>query len=155
MKSVLVSASLVLALSIATTPAVAADFVPTPEKLDVIKQVNQLEQEIATMSRELWNYSEIALLETQSAELLASILENDGFAVERGVADMPTAFVAQWGTGHPVIGILAEYDALPNIGNDPVPGLKPRADGHPHGHGCGHNLFGAGSVGAAIALKRT
>jgi aminobenzoyl-glutamate utilization protein B len=68
---------------------------------------------------------------------------------------MPTAFVAEWGNGGPVIGILAEYDALPNIGNDPVPLKQARADGHAHGHGCGHNLFAAGSVGAAIALKRT
>jgi aminobenzoyl-glutamate utilization protein B len=68
---------------------------------------------------------------------------------------MPTAFVAEWGDGGPVIGILAEYDALPNIGNEPVPLKQARADGHAHGHGCGHNLFAAGSVAAAIALKRT
>jgi aminobenzoyl-glutamate utilization protein B len=67
---------------------------------------------------------------------------------------MPTAFVASWGEGSPVIGILAEYDALPNIGNAPVPEQSPREDGHLNGQGCGHNLFGAGSVGAAIALKR-
>ena len=155
MKTVFTSASLLLALSFAVPQVLAADFVSTPEKQDVIEQVDALEQEIADMSRELWDYSEIALLETQSAEFLAGILENEGFTVERGVADMPTAFVAEWGTGHPVIGILAEYDALPNIGNDPVPERQPRADGHPHGQGCGHNLFGAGSVGAAIALKRT
>jgi aminobenzoyl-glutamate utilization protein B len=82
------------------------------------------------------------------------VLEREGFSVERGVAGMPTAFVAEWGSGGPVIGILAEYDALPNIGNAVVPLEQQRDDGHPHGHGCGHNLFGAGSAGAAIALKR-
>ena len=67
------------------------------------------------------------LEEARSAEFIARILEAEGFALERGVADMPTAFVAQWGEGGPVIGILAEYDALPNIGNDPVPASKLRS----------------------------
>jgi aminobenzoyl-glutamate utilization protein B len=132
-----------------------ADFKLSKEKQSVIEQVDALESEIESMSMELWNYSEIALRESRSAKYLADILESEGFTLERGVADMPTAFVAEWGEGGPVIGILAEYDALPNIGNAPVPERQPRADGHAHGQGCGHNLFGAGSVGAAIALKRT
>jgi aminobenzoyl-glutamate utilization protein B len=125
------------------------------EKQDVIDQVDALQQQIGDISRELWDYSEIALREVRSAEYLADLLEKEGFELERGVADMPTAFVAEWGKGKPVIGILAEYDALPNIGNDPVPQVQARKDGHPHGQGCGHNLFAAGSIGAAIALKRT
>jgi aminobenzoyl-glutamate utilization protein B len=132
-----------------------ADFEISAEKQAVIDQVDDLEAEIEEMSMELWKYSEIALREVQSAEFLAAILQAEGFELERGVADMPTAFVAEWGDGGPVIGILAEYDALPDIGNEPVPLRQARADGNPHGHGCGHNLFGAGSVGAAIALKRT
>lgn len=132
-----------------------ADFQMTTEKQIVIEQVDALEDEIKNMSMELWNYSETALREVRSAAFLAAILEREGFKLERGVANMPTAFVATWGDGGPVIGILAEYDALPNIGNEPVALRQPRADGHAHGHGCGHNLFGAGSVGAAIALKRT
>jgi aminobenzoyl-glutamate utilization protein B len=106
------------------------------------------------MATKLWDYSEIALMEAQSAEFLAGVLEEEGFTVQRGVADMPTAFVASWGSGGPVIGVLAEYDALPGIGNDPVPHRQTRADGVTSGQGCGHNLFGAGSVGAAIAIKR-
>jgi aminobenzoyl-glutamate utilization protein B len=121
----------------------------------VIDEVDALESAIVDVSMELWNFSETALREHQSAELLAGVLEAEGFTVERGVADMPTAFVAEWGSGGPVIGILAEYDALPDIGNAPVPLRQARADGHPHGQGCGHNLFGAGSAAAAIALKRT
>lgn len=132
-----------------------AQFELSPEKQSVIEQVDALQGEIGELSAELWNFSEIALLESQSAELLADTLEQEGFKVERGVADMPTAFVASWGSGKPVIGILAEYDALPNIGNDPVPHKQERSDHNPHGHGCGHNLFGAGSVAAAIALKRS
>lgn len=125
------------------------------EKQQIIDQVDGLASQISAMSMDLWEFSEIALRETQSAEYLATVLENEGFSLARGVADMPTAFVAEWGSGKPVIGILAEYDALPNIGNEPVPMREPREDGHPHGHGCGHNLFGAGSVAAAIAMKRT
>ncbi|MDH3925379.1 MAG: hypothetical protein OET41_12305, partial [Xanthomonadales bacterium] len=91
------------------------------EKQVAIEKVDDLQPIIQSLSMELWNFSEIALEETRSAKLLADVLEKEGFSVERGVADMPTAFVASWGQGGPVIGILAEYDALPNIGNAPVP----------------------------------
>jgi aminobenzoyl-glutamate utilization protein B len=124
-------------------------------KQRALDEVAALDVEIARMSSELWNFSEIALEERRSSEFLAGVLEAAGFKVRRGVAGMPTAFVAEWGAGRPIIGVLAEYDALPEIGNDPIPRRQVRSDGQPHGHGCGHNLFGAGSVGAAIALKRT
>ncbi len=127
----------------------------TPEKRTALTEVEALSSEIYRMAMELWDYSETALLEAQSAEFLAAVLEEEGFSVERGVADMPTAFVASWGSGRPTIGVLAEFDALPGVGNAVVPHRQPRADGITAGQGCGHNLFGAGSVGAAIALKRT
>ncbi len=113
-----------------------------------------LEHRVGEMSMRLWDYAEIALEEHQSAVYLASELETEGFRVERGVAGMPTAFVASWGSGRPILGVLAEYDALPNIGNAVEPRRAERSDGHRHGHGCGHNLFGAASVVAAIAIKR-
>ena len=113
-----------------------------------------LEALVGEMSSRLWDFSEIALQEHQSAGYLAGVLEEEGFSVESGVAGMPTAFVASWGSGRPIVGVLAEYDALPNIGNSVHPGRAPREDGHPHGQGCGHNLFGAASVAAAIAIKR-
>ena len=103
----------------------------------------------------LWNYSETSLKETKSAKFLVEKLKAAGFVVDEGVADLPTAFVATYGEGSPVIGILAEYDALPGVGNEPVPERQARADGVTSGHGCGHNLFGAASVGGAIALKNT
>lgn len=127
---------------------------PAPIKQAVATEVDQLSGEINRMAMTLWTYSETALKETQSAAFLADLVEREGFTVTRGVSDMPTAFVATWGSGAPVIGILAEYDALPGIGNATVPARQPRADGVLDGQGCGHNLFGAGSVGAAIALKR-
>ncbi|UCC83030.1 MAG: amidohydrolase [Gemmatimonadota bacterium] len=134
-------------------PLVAQDL--SLEKQTALEMVDGLSSEIHLMSMRLWDYSEIALLEAQSAEFLAALLEEEGFKVERGLADMPTAFVASWGSGHPIIGVLAEYDALPGIGNAPVPHRAPREDEITAGQGCGHNLFGAGSVGAAIAIKRT
>jgi len=120
---------------------------------EAIEKTDDLRPVIHEMARDLWEYSEIALKETKSAELLSDLLEKNGFQVERGVAGMPTAFVATYGAGEPVIGILAEYDALPGVGNEAVPRKKPREDGLTSGQGCGHDLFGAASVGAAIAVK--
>ncbi|MFC1575939.1 amidohydrolase [Gemmatimonadota bacterium] len=127
----------------------------SPEKATALAAVEALADGIRDLSMTLWDYSELALMEDASAEYLAAFLEAEGFTVERGVAEMPTAFVASFGSGRPIVGILAEYDALPNIGNAVVPRKEPRSDGFPHGQGCGHNLFGAGSVAAAVAIKRT
>jgi aminobenzoyl-glutamate utilization protein B len=144
-------------LVLLSVPAAAAP--PKPVAVPKAKaathaQVDALAPEIARMAAELWKISETALKETRSAPVLADLLEKEGFAVQRGVAGMPTAFVATFGSGKPVIGILAEYDALPNIGNEALPRRAERTDGVKDGHGCGHNLFGAASVGAAISLKR-
>ncbi len=127
----------------------------TQEQQTALTEAEELSSLISEMSLTLWTYSETALLEQKSAQYLAEILENEGFSVERGVAEMPTAFVASYGGGRPIIGILAEYDALPGVGNAPVPHRLVRDDGVTSGQGCGHNLFGAGAVAAAIALKRT
>jgi aminobenzoyl-glutamate utilization protein B len=106
------------------------------------------------VSDAVWGFSETSLKETKSAALLASVLEKEGFTVTRGVAGMPTAFVATAGSGTPVIGILAEYDALPGLSQ--VAGetaKKPAVEGAP-GHGCGHNLLGTAAVAAAVATNR-
>src|SRR5688572_20817696 len=94
-----------------------------------VQEAERLSAEIAGMCSRLWTFSETALRETRSAALLADLLEREGFRVERGVSDMPTAFVATWGSGRPVIGILAEYDALPGVGNAVVPRKQAREDG--------------------------
>lgn len=127
----------------------------TPAQRATLATVDQLTGTIGDMATTLWDYSEIAMLEYKSAAYLSDLLEKEGFRVSRNSAGMPTAFVAEFGSGRPIIGILAEYDALPNIGNAVVPKKLVRDDGVIHGQGCGHNLFGAGSIGAAIALKRT
>jgi aminobenzoyl-glutamate utilization protein B len=126
----------------------------TPERQAVLDAAKDLDSQIDSIANSLWKYAETGLTESRSAELLTGILEREGFRVERGVGGMPTAFVAEWGRGRPVIGVLAEYDALPGLGNAPVARKQARSDDHPDGHGCGHNVFAAGSVGAAIALKR-
>ena len=107
------------------------------------------------VSGKIWGFSETALGETKSAALLLDVLEKEGFSVTRGVAGMPTAFVASAGTGTPVIGILAEYDALPGLSQvGGAPKKTPQAEGGP-GHGCGHNLLGTAAVAAAVAANRT
>lgn len=104
------------------------------------------------VAMEIWNLAELGYLETESSALLQSELSQAGFRVEAGVAGIPTAFVAEWGSGEPVIGILAEFDALPGINQDAVPTRQP-IEGKRAGHACGHHLFGAGSTHAAIAVK--
>jgi aminobenzoyl-glutamate utilization protein B len=123
-------------------------------KLSAIKQVDDLKGFIDEISDSLWMYSETALKEYKSSRILISKLKERGFSLELGVADLPTAFVASYGSGSPVIGILAEYDALPGVGNEALPDRITRADGVTSGQGCGHNLFGAASVGGAIVLKQ-
>ena len=139
-------------LAVVSSPLMAQSM--SQEKRSALSAADALSSEIARMSETLWDYSETAMLEYQSAKFLADLLEADGFTVERGVADMPTAFVASYGSGSPVIGVLAEFDALPGVGNAVVPHRQEREDGVRSGQGCGHNLFGAASVGAAMVLKR-
>ncbi|MDR3062399.1 MAG: amidohydrolase [Dysgonamonadaceae bacterium] len=101
----------------------------------------------------IWSHPELGFLETESSGDLQNHLQGNGFTVESGVAGMPTAFVASYGSGSPVIGILAEFDALPGLSQDTVPYRKPLIEGG-NGHGCGHNLFGVGSVAGAVAIKQ-
>ncbi|MEE8583381.1 MAG: M20/M25/M40 family metallo-hydrolase, partial [Acidobacteriota bacterium] len=119
-----------------------------------LEEAAKLTPQVRQMAMQLWNYSETALREEKSASYLARILQEEGFKVESNVAGMPTAFIASYGSGHPVIGVLAEFDALPGVGNAPVPRRQVRQDGVTSGQGCGHNLFGSASVAGAIALKR-
>lgn len=107
------------------------------------------------ISDAIWNYAELGMQEFKSSALLIKTLEEEGFKIERGVAGMPTCFVASWGNGKPVIGILGEFDALPMISQKPLtPFQAPLVDGAP-GHGCGHNMMGTAGIAAAIAVKRS
>ncbi|HLP71838.1 MAG TPA: amidohydrolase [Bacteroidales bacterium] len=107
------------------------------------------------ISDQIWNYAELGMQEFKSSALLMKTLEDEGFKVERNVAGMPTCFVATWGKGKPVIGILGEFDALPMISQKALtPHQEPLVKGAP-GHGCGHNMMGTAGIAAAIAVKRS
>jgi amidohydrolase len=103
--------------------------------------------------RYIWDNPELSMQEFKSSRKLMDLLKAQGFQVEEGVAGMPTAFIATYGSGKPVIGINAEYDALPGLAQDPVSLEKKAVISGAPGHGCGHNLLGTGGVKAAIAVK--
>jgi aminobenzoyl-glutamate utilization protein B len=121
-------------------------------KAAVIASVNAHEQALIKLSDEIWAYAEIAFKETQSSKVLADYAEAQGFRVQRGVAGIPTAFTATYGAGAPIIGIMGEFDALPGLSQKAQPTKEALVAGAA-GHGCGHNMFGPGSLGAAIAIK--
>jgi len=123
-----------------------------PKKDAVIKSIQNHETALIKLSDEVWSYAETALREAKSSKALADYAEAQGFTVKRGVAGMPTAFTAEYGSGKPIIGIMGEFDALPGISQKAQPTKEALVPGA-GGHGCGHNLFGAGSLGAAIGIK--
>ena len=124
----------------------------TTNKKAVVASVEKHEKELTGISDNIWSYAELSLVEHQSSKALSDYAEKNGFKVERGVAGMPTAFIATYGSGRPRIGILGEFDANAGISQKKQPTKEARIAGAP-GHGCGHNLFGTGSLGAALAIK--
>ena len=125
----------------------------TPAKAVALGWVDNNQQKLVDVNHAIWSHAELGLRETQSSQALSGWLSANGFTMKTGVADMPTAFVAEYGSGKPVIGILAEFDALPGLSQEAVPYRKARVvEGA--GHGCGHSLFGTASTAAAIAIKQ-
>ena len=121
------------------------------QKSAMSESIRQREQSTWELASKIWNLAEPGYQEKESSRLLADALERFGFRVERGVAEIPTAFTATYGQGAPVIAILGEYDALPGLSQQAVPEQLVR-EGATYGHGCGHHLFGAASASAAIAV---
>lgn len=115
--------------------------------------VERAHEDFSRTALRIWDLAEVGYQERESSALLQQHLREAGFQVQTGVAGMPTAFVASYGQGAPVIGILAEFDALPGITQDAVPERRPLVT-KGAGHACGHHLFGAGSVAAAVAVKQ-
>jgi aminobenzoyl-glutamate utilization protein B len=111
------------------------------------------EPKLIDLARAMWEDPEVGLQEDHAARLIADRLKNAGFSLAMGVGQMPTAFVASWGKGNPIIGILGEYDALPGLSQKVRTTREPIAEGAP-GHGCGHNLLGVGALGASLAVKK-
>ncbi len=122
-------------------------------KKEAFSAIDSSKDAMMQAARHIWEFAETALMEYKSSSELAAFIEARGFAVQRGVAGLPTAFVASYGSGKPVIGILGEYDALPGLSQKPGLARKEALNQGDPGHGCGHNLFGVGSASAAIALK--
>lgn len=144
------------------TGAISAQKKSKPDPMDaqinaskaaVITTLNNSYEADKKTALQIWNFAEVGYKETKSAALHVQNLKAAGFTVETGVADIPTAFVATYGSGSPVIGILAEYDALPGLAQEASP-TKKIIEGKNAGHGCGHHLFGTASVAAGIAIKK-
>ncbi len=121
-------------------------------KKAVIASIDARNDQLTDLSDRIWAFEEIAFEEVKSSKALADFAESQGFKVTRGVADIPTAFTAEFGSGKPVIAILGEFDALPGLSQKAIPTKEPLNEGSA-GHGCGHNLFGVASLGAATAIK--
>lgn len=122
------------------------------KKEEAVGSINRRAADLTRLSDQVWGFAETALRETRSAKVLADFSESQGFTVKRGVAGMPTAFIASYGAGKPIIGILGEYDALPGLSQKAAPNREAIEPGAP-GHGCGHNLLGVAALGAACAVK--
>lgn len=117
-----------------------------------IKNLEQESGKYADIALQIWDWAEVGYQEKKSAELLASTLEAAGFKIEKGVGGMPTAFVATYGSGKPVVGILAEFDALPGVSQKAIP--RQETAGGVAGHACGHHLFGTASAAASIEVSK-
>ncbi|MEE9166405.1 MAG: amidohydrolase [Candidatus Neomarinimicrobiota bacterium] len=124
----------------------------TREKRSAAAWVDDNGNMLVAASQRIWQLAELALRENESSRLLSEILSENGFQVKRGVSQMPTAFVATYGSGKPVVAYLAEFDALPGLSQTVSARVEAKIPGG-GGHGCGHNLFGVGSIGGALALQ--
>ena len=131
-----------------TLPVVAAEL-----DAQLLTRAEAQDTAAVGLAQEIWQLAELGYKEVASAELLRNYLSRNGFRIRSGVADIPTAFVASAGSGKPVIGILAEFDALPGLSQAAVPERRPLSPGAP-GHACGHHLFGAASAAAGVAVAQ-
>lgn len=137
----------------AALPAADAFAQDSALKTRAIADIQAHYNDYKAIALQIWDYAEVGYKEVKSSALLQKTLTDNGFSVKAGVADIPTAFVASYGSGSPVIGILAEFDALPGLSQQAVAEKMP-FDGRNAGHGCGHHLFGTASVAAGIELKK-
>jgi len=123
------------------------------DKQAILAWIEDNNDSLEDIAQRMWENPELGLHEEKSSQILINVLEKEGFDVERGVAGMPTAFAATYGSGSPRIGILGEFDALPGL-SQKVKSIREPVEEGKAGHGCGHNLLGAGSLGGAIAIKK-
>ncbi|MEP1095362.1 MAG: M20 family metallopeptidase [Cyclobacteriaceae bacterium] len=140
-------------LTILLTLSVLLPAFSQKEKDKIIKSLDTQSDKYAQIATQIWDWAEVGYQEEKSSALLSDMLEKEGFTIEKGVADIPTAFVAEYGSGSPVIAILAEFDALPGVSQKAIPTRDPVVEGGA-GHACGHHLFGTASSAAGIEVKR-
>jgi aminobenzoyl-glutamate utilization protein B len=136
-------------LYLAVAPATAT---PQDVKSELASSIDAKRTSFIAVADQIWSFAELGYQEHKSSALLQRELSAAGFTVQAGVAGIPTAFVATYGSGKPVIGVLAEFDALPGLSQRAVPERQPIVE-HAPGHACGHHLFGTATVAAAIAVK--
>ncbi len=117
----------------------------------VLKKLDSNQEKYADIALQIWDWAEMGYLEEKSSGLLQKTLSDEGFKIEKGVAGIPTAFIAEYGSGYPVIAILGEYDALPGLSQQAV--AEKKSANKTAGHACGHHLFGTASTAAAISVK--
>jgi len=139
-------------LSILLLIAVIAYAQLPPEKSTADQWLEKNQATLKKVNEQIWNFAELGLEEYKSSQTLIELLQQNGFKIDSNLADMPTAFIASYGSGKPVIAILAEYDALPGLSQKASPEKDPRPETQ-NGHGCGHCLIGTASAGAAIAAR--
>ena len=120
---------------------------------DVLKSISTHKEKFSEVALEIWDYAELGYQENKSANLLAESLKQEGFKISKGLAGIPTAFIAEFNNGGPVIGILGEFDALPGLAQSSAPFKEKINNETGAGHACGHHLFGAASAWAAVAVK--
>lgn len=124
------------------------------EKLKALEAIDRHQETIVGLSDSIWKFAELSLMEYKSAALYCKTLRELGFAVEEGIAGIPTAFSASFGSGRPMIGVLAEYDALSGLSQVGMSTERKELVPGGSGHGCGHHMLGAGAMAAAIAVKQ-
>jgi aminobenzoyl-glutamate utilization protein B len=146
------TSSMVCVLAIAVCVGLPARAQSPDARARLLQGIDARRDVYADIALQIWKLAEPGYLEYKSSALIEDQLAASGFSVRKGVADIPTAFVASAGSGRPVIAFVGEYDALPGLSQEASPGRKPIVDGAP-GHGCGHNLLGTASMAAAIAVK--
>jgi len=132
--------SLILLSIFLTTQVVISQSKLNKVKSEIVNSVEKHSENLINISNEIWELAETAFNEHESSKILSDYAEKNGFSIEKGVAGMPTAFIATYGEGKPVIGVLGEFDALPGLSQQTKPIKSPISEGAA-GHGCGHNML--------------
>jgi aminobenzoyl-glutamate utilization protein B len=140
-------------LLLLVSPALLAQRGAGDERASLVQSIDAKRESYATIAKQIWGYAEVGYQEAKSSALLQQQLRAAGFQVKAGVADIPTAFVATFGSGKPIIGIVGEFDALPGLSQEAQTAARHAIEENAPGHGCGHNLLGTAALAAAVAVK--